>query len=126
MPTPRPDLNGRRIKVRGTTHIYLVDRGLKRHIPNPGTYNNLFKDWDDILELDASEFNNITTGASVTNAALLARGRGRNDIYLIESFGKRRVVSPAVMDAFGLDWGKVREVPALALDYALTGPSITT
>jgi hypothetical protein len=46
MSKKRPDLNGARVKHPLYSSVYLIDRGQKRGIPNPGTYNNLFKDWN--------------------------------------------------------------------------------
>ena len=40
-----------RVRVSGTAPIYLqLDDGL-HHIPNPETYNNLFTNWNDVLEV---------------------------------------------------------------------------
>ena len=37
----RPDLNGFRVHQVGGTKMFLIDRGLKRHVPDPQTFNNL-------------------------------------------------------------------------------------
>ena len=46
---PYPELAGQRVQLPGHPEIYLVDDdGLRRWIPNPATYNNLFRDWNGV------------------------------------------------------------------------------
>src|SRR5262249_26247406 len=46
---PRPDLNGLRVKLPNRPEIYLIDRGYRRWIPNPATYNNPLRHWNGII-----------------------------------------------------------------------------
>ncbi len=50
MPQDRNDLNGLRVQLPGQAAIYLMDKGKKRHIPNPQVYNELFKSWDGVVQ----------------------------------------------------------------------------
>ena len=125
MPALRPDLNGHRIRIKGSIHVYLVERGLRRHVPNPETYASLFKDVNGILDLEAREFDDITEGAEITVGALLAKAVDRPEVYMVESIGKRHIIGPAVFDAYYFDWKRRHEVPRLVIEYMASGPPIT-
>src|SRR6478752_10883816 len=48
---PRPDLSGLRVKLPAQPSIWLIDpEGFRRGIPNPETYNNLFRSWGGVVE----------------------------------------------------------------------------
>jgi hypothetical protein len=54
-PLPRMDLAGARIAASGNSAIYLVDDdGTARHIPDPTTYNRLFRDWNGVQTVNTS------------------------------------------------------------------------
>jgi hypothetical protein len=56
--------NGYRIKGSGGT-IYLVMGGKKRPITSAELYNELFKNWDNIVRMSDSEVNAIPTGRDI-------------------------------------------------------------
>jgi len=119
---PRPDLSGLRVKSPNTAPIYLVDpEGYRRWIPNPATYNNLFRDWTGVA-VDLGT-NLISARPALDDGAFLARAPGTAPVYLVSNGVKRWVVSPATMDKYWFDWNKVRAVPAPALNSIPTGPS---
>jgi len=118
----RPDLNGRRMRHPNEPHVYLIDEGRRRWIPNPPTYNNLFRDWNGII-LDWN-IANIDRGSDIANGAVLARQEGMAPVYLVE-FQKRRIDSPAAMDRYYFNWNAVRQVPRLLLQYINSGPIIS-
>jgi hypothetical protein len=123
MPGERPDLNGYRLRIPGQAAIYLIDRGKRRHIPNPETYNNLFRNWDGVVpDVDLTE---ILEDAPLTNGAALIQGQGRAEVYLTDQGKKRHVTSPAVMDKYYFDWGKVQHVPYTVVDSIPTGDAIS-
>ena len=95
----RPDLNGFRVKSPAAPHIYLIDRGMRRHIPNPPTYENLFRSWNGIIvDINISD---ITLGQPITSGAVLAKASNHPAIYLIDSAQKRWIVSPPVAQPRG-------------------------
>ena len=45
----RLDLNGLRLKHPVSGEVFLIHEGTRRLIPNPTTYNSLFRDWNGII-----------------------------------------------------------------------------
>jgi hypothetical protein len=122
-PAPRTELNGVRVKAPNNPMVYLVDQGYKRWIPNPSTYNNLFRDWTTIvvdIDVDA-----IPTGAQISDGAILARAVNTAPVYLIDQGVKRWIVSPAAMDKYDFDWGKIKVVDSVVIDALPRGPDIS-
>ena len=119
---PRPDLNGLRIKLPNRPEIYLIDRGFRRWIPDPGTYNNLFRDWNGIVvDIDIDD---IPLGPAITSGAVLVRAAGTAPVYLVDQGVKRWIVSPAIMDQYYFAWNRVYVLPAGSVDPIPVGPNI--
>jgi hypothetical protein len=123
----RIDLNGLRIKLPGDPKIYLMDLGKRRWIPNPNVYNSLFRNWVGIIEdIDIVE---ITTGSQIPVTAILFRAYDSPKVFLLDGNPpnqvKRWITSPAVMDRYNFDWGRIHvwNVPLSALVYP-DGPNI--
>ena len=117
----RPDLNGLRVQEPGHPEIYLIDEGRKRHIPNPATFDRLFRNWDGIqqdLHLDE-----IDTGVPISDGAVLALGKSDLAVYLIDQGQKRHVTRPAVMDKYNLRWPTI-PVDQILLNSIPTGNQI--
>jgi hypothetical protein len=119
---PRPDLAGLRVQSPNTAPIYLIDpEGYRRWIPNPATYDSLFRNWNGVA-VDLGT-NLIASRPALDDGAFLARAPGTAPVYLVSNGVKRWVVSPATMDKYWFDWSKVRDVPAPALNSIPTGPN---
>lgn len=120
---PRPDLNGLRVRPPQGPAVFLVDRGDRRWIPNPETYNNLFRDWNGtITDLDADQ---IPQAAQLDDGAILIRGAGQAPVYLTDQGRKRWVTSPAAMDKYYFDWNKIVEVPPIVVNSIPDGDPIS-
>jgi hypothetical protein len=118
----RPDLNGLRVQVPGDAAIYLVDAGYKRHIPDPPTYNNLFRDWNGVVvEIDVA---NIDTGTPISVGAILAQGFGDPAVYLIDQNHKRHIGNPGTMDRYYFAWNKIQHVAPILIASIPFGPTI--
>lgn len=105
----RPDLDGLRLTPPRGGPIYLMDRGVRRHIPNPATYNNLFRDWNGVIsDVDVDI---IPEGPPLLDGAILFRPDGRPEVYMIDDAGKRHVVSPEAMDKYYFNWNTIVQVP---------------
>jgi hypothetical protein len=123
---PRPDLAGLRVKLPTVPHepntdkIYVIDPdGYRRWIPNPDTYNNLFRDWTGVVtDIDIDE---IPAEDPLTDGAILARAEGNARVFLVSNNMKRWITSPAVMDKYHFNWDRVYQVPHILLDFIATG-----
>lgn len=120
MSTTRPDLSGVRVKSPNDAAVYLIDpEGYRRHIPDPDTYNNLFRDWSGIIvDIDVR---NITAAAALSPGAILAKSPDRPEVYLVSNGIKRHIWSPAVMDKYHFSWEKIRTLPQVSLDAIPAG-----
>lgn len=117
-----PDLNGFRVKHPNGT-VYLILDGKRRHVPNPDTYNSLFRNWDGIVtDVDVDD---ITDGGPLTNGAVIAKPNNGDPVYLVSNEVKRHVTSPAAMDKYHFSWDKVITVPYVLLDSIKTGGTIS-
>jgi hypothetical protein len=123
-PAPWPELAGKRIRASGASDLYLVDDdGTARHIPDSTTYNNLFRDWDNVEVVDHAS---ITSGPALTSGAYLAIAQETmKSVYLVSNGQKRLVTSPAVMDKFWFNWNTVRTVPQSTPDALPNGSDLT-
>jgi hypothetical protein len=119
---PRPDLNGVRLKAPNNSAIYVVIDGYRRWIPDPGTYNNLFRNWDGILVV--TNIPDIAVAEPLSSGAVLARATGSDPIYLISNGVKRHITSPSVMGKYNFDMNKVQNLPVTAINSISTGSRI--
>ena len=117
-----PELNGLRVKIPGQPAVYLIDNGVRRHIPNPDTYNRLFRDWNNIQE--AYYYALVDVGAPISTQAGLMRAYDQAAVYLVEPGSKRWITSPYVMDKYNFSWGNISLVPSYIINSLPTGSSI--
>lgn len=118
----RRDLDGLRIQKPGDDAIYMMDQGQKRHIPDPPTYNSLFRDWNSIVQ--DVDLNEIDTGLDIADGTCLAQAFGDTAVYLIDRGTKRHVGSPATMDRYDFAWNKIFHVPPATIQAIPDGPAI--
>ena len=120
---PAPtELWGLRVKLPNRPEIYLIDRGYRRWIPNPATYNNLFRDWNGVvIDIDILQ---IPLGPQISSGAVLAKAVGTAPIYLVDQGTKRWIVSPDVFNRYHFAWGRVYSQPAAIIDPIPVGPAI--
>lgn len=120
---PRPDLNGYRVVLPAGGAVYLIDEGYRRWIPDPETYNNLFRNWDGIVR----DINivDIPEASPLSHGAVLAVPVGGGAVYLVSNGQKRWITSPAAMDKYWFNWDRIRETPQAILDGIPEGRSIS-
>jgi hypothetical protein len=120
-PSPREDMNGQLMRLPGEPHIYLIDRGYKRLIPNPEVFHQLFLPWAQVVPFDVSVF---PRGLSVFHAAILAMSEentGMEKVYLIDrnpalpaphmDIHARHIVDMPVFMRFQFNLDRVRKIP---------------
>ena len=118
----RRDLDGLRLQLPGNSAIYLIDAGKKRHIPDPATYNNLFRDWNGIVQ--DVDLNEIDQGTPISEGAELAQAYGDAAVYLIDNGHKRHIGSPATMDRYYFAWNKIQHVAPVIICAIQSGTPI--
>lgn len=121
---PRPDLDGVRCMFTNRPHIYIImNGGYRRHIPDPTTYNNLFRSWGGIV-VD-NDIDEIPETRALQSGAVLIRGHQTPHVYMIDHGHKRHVTSPAAMDKYHFSWDRVNVIPQSSVDAIPEGPSIS-
>jgi hypothetical protein len=118
---PIPEHNGRRIRKTGDTAIWLIDRGQRRLIPNPQTFNNLFGNWSNSEVLDLES---IERGPDITSGAVLCRAAGNAGVWLLDQGRKRLVANSNTMGKYNFDWRKVVSLPPHVLECIQSGDMI--
>lgn len=119
MAIPRPDLSGLRLTPLKGGPVYLVNpEGYLQLIPNPQTYNNLFRDWNNVIKEDLI---NIAMGAPLTDGAVLAKADNSDAVYIVTNGVKRWVTGPGSMDKYYFKWEAILTVPHVLVDFIPTG-----
>ena len=119
---PRPELAGRKVRITGTTPIYLIDpEGYRRLVPFPLTFMNLFEDRAVLQVLVASTVTEIAEGPALDNGAILLRGSSCERIYLLDQGKKRLITSEQVMNKYGFSERAVVVVPKILIDAVPEG-----
>jgi hypothetical protein len=115
--TPRPELAGCKVRIRGTTPIYLIDPdGYRRLVPFPLTFMNLFEDRALLEIVVASSVTEIAEGPAMDNGAVLLRGMSCECIYLLDQGKKRLITSRQIMDKYQFSEQAVVVIPRIVLD----------
>jgi hypothetical protein len=105
--------------------IYLVVSDVKRHIPNPQTFEAAGLSWTAVTPLQQDM---VTTGKpllDVVATGRLIRASDQITTYVMENGRKRHVVSGAVLDACGYTWAAVSQVSAATIAGLPDGPQLT-
>ncbi|NOJ73614.1 hypothetical protein [Paenibacillus alvei] len=99
--------HGRRVREVGTEKIYLIENYKVRHIVHPTVYNALFRDWDDIQDVQfdgVSEWYPINYGTGLTRFSYPTNPNVHlTAIYWIDDIGgytKRWINNEQTMDHF--------------------------
>jgi|GEM_PF-2076724 len=112
---------GRRVTDPASGKVFVMLDGSLRHIPNPATYDALFRDWKGIGAV-GNLAGQRQEAALPADAHLAMAPDGR--IFLVADGMKRWIASPAVMDRYQFKWGAVRTVPAEKMDRIPDGSAI--
>ena len=118
--------NGYRVKEVGKPAIYLVDRGMKRHITDPDTYNRIFKNWDGVLEFQ--NLRTIPNGKSIDPDMGLVRFENYSEIYFLDKDDtgkpmKRWITSPSIMNKYAFH-SEISMLPQWMKNSLPDGPAI--
>ncbi len=106
------------IKAPDDSKVYIVGKGLIRHIPNPEVFGSYGFNWGDIVIVSPTELKEY-------GQANLIRGIGEAKVYFIEDGQKRWIETAESFQKRGYDWSKITEVNKTELDAYSTGAGIT-
>ena len=114
--------NGQRVKPWNSDAVFLVDRGVLRHITYDA-YTALFDGWGGIATINEAPATVI--GEGLGKGTRLVKSPSRTTVYLIENDRLLRAFDSArCFGANGFSWGKVRKISDAALAEYETGPTI--
>ena len=128
MLTERPDLDGIRIKERGSPNVWLVYHGRRHRIASPGAFIALFHDDAELIYHD--DLATIKLGREINEGSCLVQGETSSAIYLITGFPVIKIKKHPIgsWESF-LDYGfnieKVERVKSIVLDAVPIGKEIT-
>lgn len=92
------------IKLKGDNRVYYISaNGLKKHIINENVFYSYNNRWEDIIEVNNTEFNSYED-------VKLIKLKGDFKIFLLENKTKRHITSPAVFKRLGFNWNKILEI----------------
>ena len=111
----RTDLNGVRIRLPGSHPIYLIDKGLRRHIHNYQEYIDLFLDEEDVHE-DINVVDVDSGDPFPVNAGLYINAAGTK-LYFLDGTELRLVERNEV---YGFDEAAAVVIPDDLMDW-ITG-----
>lgn len=108
---------GSMLTIKGAVHI-IIDKKA-HHILNPDTYNQLFKNWQGIQEVNS---NSVPIGEPITDRAYLATATDK--VYFVSNGVKRWIMSPIAFNNFNFNWDRIRKVSTAELDKIPDGNHI--
>jgi hypothetical protein len=112
--------NGQRVQSIESPAIYLILDGKKCHIPSEVVYNNLFRNWNNIIKKSEAQINNIPTGQPLSTDATLCLNNGV--VWFLNNGKKRHVGSEAAMDKYNFSW-EVASRTSCSYDVLKTYPT---
>ena len=114
--------DGLRVAAHTTSAIYLVMWGELHWIPDPATFNSIFKDWSGIINSDYI-VDNMPKGLALAAGSFIAISGASPAWYFVTLGKKLHIPDPATVNRF--NFRSPISLPHLALDYIPTGPNVT-
>jgi hypothetical protein len=114
--------NGMHLRDPQSGSIYLMIDDTLRHVPNGGTFENLFPSWDAV----PITLGNLPVGDPITDGAYLAQATGQARQFLIIDGTKRWIASPAIFASYWFDSTKIRSLSPDVLNAIPDGPPLAT
>ncbi|GAA0588796.1 hypothetical protein GCM10010172_87190 [Paractinoplanes ferrugineus] len=117
----RPDLACARVKSPTQPQVYVIDpEGYRRWIPNPATYESLFRSWEGIVV--SLETNQIAERAPLDDGAFLGKAESQPHVYLVSNGMKRWIINMGVFDKGWFTGARMKTLPDAAMAAIPTGP----
>ncbi|MEK7519949.1 MAG: hypothetical protein AAB581_01760 [Patescibacteria group bacterium] len=110
--------NGTVCRGDGSSEVYIISNGKRRHIPTARAFEELGYRWNQISILPQSVVD------AYMDDMLIKASNGAS-VYLVSGGKKRHVTDPAEFEALGLDWEDITTLSANELGYFATVTNIT-
>ena len=127
MAVERPDLDGFRLFRPGSPDVWLVFHGRRHRVASSAVYDALWSEIDGLVNFDALE--EVAIGPELAGGTCLIRAEGTVFIHLLTTQDGeiRRLFVPTFesLQGFGFDEGRVRDLPALAVQGIPAGEDLT-
>jgi phospholipase C len=119
--------NGMRVRVASTGATFVVIDNILRGISNVGTYDNLFTDWVNVINIPSAQpypaGSNLSDDASIIGAVDNAPPADKKT-YLLTNGNKRWITSGPVFERYGFNWQKLNKLTVEKLNAIPNGPPI--
>ncbi|MBU4338515.1 lamin tail domain-containing protein [Patescibacteria group bacterium] len=105
--------NGTLVKGSGP-EVYVLEHGIKRWIPNPAIFKNLFYDWGKIKKVADDMLNSFPNGNNMgkifSDGALLKSDKSPK-VYLYDNGKLRWVTDPNIFNSNDFSWENITVIP---------------
>lgn len=113
------------IRAKNDYKVYMMEDGLKRHIPNPRVFEDQGLDWNDVEEVEDDEVEVLpeSDALSYTEGTLI-QGDGP-EVYAISNDQKRHITNPQIFTNLQYNWRNIIKVDNAELALYSTDQPIT-
>jgi hypothetical protein len=105
------------IKATGSDNVYVIAKGLIRHIPNAAVFNGYKYKWADIVIVTSTE-------KTMFGSVMLFKATGDNKVYFLDNGQLRWISSANLFVTKGYNWNNIVEVSKTELDTYTKGSNI--
>jgi len=114
--------DGMRVREAGTPHVYVVDRGVLRHLTREA-YDQLYPDFRGVCVVLSIPRHLVTE--TLGKGTRLVKTADDPCVWFLDNGQVRRAVaSPEAFEHYGFSWALVRTVPPEEIDYLPVGPRL--
>ena len=106
--------------------VYLMERGERRWIPDPQTFNCLELDWNAVQTITDADLNSIPPGLDLPSRAEGPLLKGNDPaVFKMEGCQRRFIPSAEIFDALGPEWDAIQTISDRDLDAIQRGPDLS-
>lgn len=114
--------DGMRVSSSSGPEIYLAMWGALHYIPNPATFESVFRDWSGVVRNDYL-VDTMPRSSSLSDGSFIASAAGARAQYFVTLRNKLWIPDPATVARF--NFAPPVSLPPLALALIPTGPNVS-